>query len=447
MAWRRSCTPSFMWKVDFAKAYDSIDWRYLWNALRRLGFPEKWVQWMKLCVTTSSCSVLINGRAQGGWFQLQRGIREGCPLAPLLFLAAANALAVCTTRLCSQGHLSGFQTKGIVGGVPLLQYADDTTFFIQGSETAACTLAQMMRIFSDFSGLQLNGAKSMFVGFGLAPEEVSWCTEILATPIGTLPIRYLGLPLSDCRLRIQDWQPMVEKVEKLLGGWRARVLSCGGCLVLVKSVLSAIPTYFMSVFRLPAGVRRCLEGIMRSFFLAWDLTGQGWEPGGLECGVPKFRHGDLGIRHLKHPNSALLSKWVVRVMQPSADLLSLLLKDAYGHTLDWGKWVTPRHRDSLVVASLRGIFPMIQSSFRPQLGDGAEFRFWTDNWTGQGRLADIFPRLFTLASDSAVSVRSVWTGEWTLALPPALSDQRLAHLLSLQLQITDIRPTTTSNDA
>ena len=129
-AWRRSGTAGFMWKVDLAKAYDSIDWRFLWNVLRRRGFPAEWVRWVKLCVTTTSFSVLVNGRPQGGWFQPQRGIRQGCPLAPLLFILAADALAICTTRLSSQGYLSGFQTAGSPVGIPLLQYANDTTFFI-----------------------------------------------------------------------------------------------------------------------------------------------------------------------------------------------------------------------------------------------------------------------------------------------------------------------------
>ena len=129
-AWRRDRTPGFLWKVDFSKAYDSLDWRFLWNVLRRRGFLETWVRWVKQCLTTSTFAVLINRRPQGGWIHPQRGIRQGCPLAPLLFILAADALAVCTMQLGRRGHLAGFQSPGIPGGIPLLQYADDMTFFI-----------------------------------------------------------------------------------------------------------------------------------------------------------------------------------------------------------------------------------------------------------------------------------------------------------------------------
>ena len=212
-AWHRDGTAGFMWKVDFAKAYDSIDWHFLWNVLRRRGFPETWVRWVKQCVTTSTFSVLVNGRPQGGWIHPQRGIRQGCPLAPLLFILAVDALAVCTSQVCLHGALSGFQSPSLSGGIPLLQYVDDTTFFIQGSTETAQTLLIMMDIFSDFSGLRLNRAKSTLVGFGLSAEELSGSSQILETPIGSLPIQYLGVPLVDCRLRIHDWQPVFEKVE------------------------------------------------------------------------------------------------------------------------------------------------------------------------------------------------------------------------------------------
>ena len=83
-------------------------------------------------------------------------------------------------------------------------------------------------LFSDFSGLRLNRAKLSFIGFGLSSKELAGCARILTTPIGALPIHYLRVPLVDRRLRIRDWQPVLEKVEMRLGGWRARFLSRGG---------------------------------------------------------------------------------------------------------------------------------------------------------------------------------------------------------------------------
>ena len=93
----------------------------------------------------------------------------------------------------------------------------------------------------------------------------------------------------------------------------------------------------------------------------------------------RFADGGLGIHHLQHANSALLCKWVARVMQPSEDLLSHLLREAYSSTLDWDERATPRRGDSPVMAGLRGIFPLARPFFQPQLGDGTDFKFWEDD--------------------------------------------------------------------
>ena len=192
----------------------------------------------------------------------------------------------------------------------------------------------MMDIFFDFSVIQLNRAKSIFVGFGLSTEEMSRCARLLEKQIGTLPVRYLVLPLANRRLQVQDWQPVLKKVEARLGGWRARMLSQGGRLVLVKAVLSAILTYFMSVFRMPSGVRRRLEGTMRSFF------GMGQRPRGGGALVAwttvcwPVAYGVLGIHHLDHTNTALLSKWVIQVIDSTRDMVSTVLHEQYRHSLD-----------------------------------------------------------------------------------------------------------------
>ena len=98
----------------------------------------------------------INGRPQGGWIHPQRGIRWGCSLAPLLFILAVDTLAICTHQLCTRGYLSGFQSSRSQVIIPLLQYADDTCFFMRGSVAAAHHMSSMMDIYSDFSGLRLN---------------------------------------------------------------------------------------------------------------------------------------------------------------------------------------------------------------------------------------------------------------------------------------------------
>ena len=189
--------------------------------LPRKGFPEDWIRWVKQCITTHSFSTLVDGRPVGGWIHPQWGIRQGCPLVPLLFVLAADVLATCTQQLCCRGLLQGFQMSSQQTGIPLLQYADDTLFLIEGSSEAAQNMSTLLDIFSNFLGLRLNRAKSTVVTSGMPEEVAGWVSTILATPRESLPIRYLGLPLSAGRVLVRDWQPMIEKVERRLEGWKS----------------------------------------------------------------------------------------------------------------------------------------------------------------------------------------------------------------------------------
>ena len=272
-AWKVQGTKGFMWKVDFAKAYDSLDWQFLWAVLRKRGFPEEWVRWMKRCVTSQSFSVLVNERPTGGWIRPQRGIRQGCSLAPMLFILASDVLYSSASQACARGSLEGFQTHSQPLGIPLLQYVDDTLFFMEGSVKEAKNLSALLDVFADCSGLRLNREKSEFTGFGLSHDEESQCLRALGTLLGTLPIRYLGLPLSTGQIRGTDWQSVIGKVEQRLEGWKANVLSKGGRLVLLKSVLSAIPTFYLAVFKIPASIEQQLSGLMQRFF--WKGSNEG----------------------------------------------------------------------------------------------------------------------------------------------------------------------------
>ena len=151
--------------------------------------------------------------------------------------------------------------------------------------------------------------------------------------------------------------------------------------------------------------------------------------------------GGLGIRHIQHTNAALLAKRVLQVMQPSGDILSLLFRQVYGHSMDWETWATPRRGDSPFMAGLQEYFTQMQHSFHPQLGDGTGFKFWQEDWSGLGWLRDLFPRLYALTPVPGVTVRTQWSEAWCPNLPHALSDQRLAYLLTLQSKLASMRPT------
>ena len=157
--------------------------------------------------------------------------------------------------------------------------------------------------------------------------------------------------------------------------------------------------------------------------------------------------GGLGIRHLKHTNSALLTKWVGRIMGQSEDLVIALLRDYYSATIGWTDWSNPRRGDSAFISGLRPLFSSTQHLFRPRLGDGARFRFWEDNWAGIGRLWDLYPRLHALTIDPVASVKSVFEASWFPTLPNSISDQRFEDLAALQLAVSHIPVTAETADS
>ena len=149
---------------------------------------------------------------------------------------------------------------------------------------------------------------------------------------------------------------------------------------------------------------------------------------------------------MQHSNTALSGKCVARVMKLTDYIVSRPLHEMYGCSLDWNVWATLQRGNSPFMVGLRGIFPLVQQFFRPQLGDGAIFRFWEDKWSGQGRLADIFPRLYALTPNPSATVQAAWTRAWTPTLPETLSDQRVDDLLNLQAKLEDLRPTVEERD-
>ena len=143
---------------------------------------------MKQYVCTTIFAVLVNGMPQGGGFTRNGASDRGVRSRP--FYSFCRLILWPSARSgYVYGYLVGFQPKGRPGGIPLLQYADDTTFFLRGSTVVAHHVSTMIKIFSDFSSLQLNRGKSSVVVIRLSLEKLDRVSAVLATPVVSLPIR------------------------------------------------------------------------------------------------------------------------------------------------------------------------------------------------------------------------------------------------------------------
>ncbi|KAK2417418.1 hypothetical protein QL285_039719 [Trifolium repens] len=255
-----------LFKIDFKKAYDSVDWGYLDAVMGRMDFAPLWRKWMKECVCTASASVLVNGSPTDE-FPLERGLRQGDPLSPFLFLLAAEGLNVMMRAMVEANQFTGY-TVGVKEGVTVshLQFADDTLLVGAKSWANVRALRGVLLLFELMSGLKVNFHKSMLVGVNISESWLREAASALRCKVGKVPFLYLGLHIGGDPRRLGVWQPVLARIRNRLSGWKSRFLSFGGRLVLLKAVLTSMPVYVLSFFKAPAGIISSIESLLIKFF-------------------------------------------------------------------------------------------------------------------------------------------------------------------------------------
>ena len=243
--------PGTLIKLDFEKAYDSINWSFLRMVLEKLGFGRKWIRWIMNCVTSASLSILLNGSPLKP-FKMEKGLRQGDPLSPYLFILVSEAL-VCLLKKAEDANLIEPVHIGKEKiSLKHLQFADDTLIFAPKSPRVVTNYFRILDVFALMSGLNLNYSKSCFISWNASDKE--WASETarhMGCSHSSCPFSYLGFPLGDHMNRRVAWKPVLERIQKRLASWKAKVLSRVGRLTLIKSVLNSLPVYYMSMFKLP----------------------------------------------------------------------------------------------------------------------------------------------------------------------------------------------------
>jgi hypothetical protein len=203
--------PTLMLKLDFAKAFDTVNWEGLFAILKARGFEEVWIDWIRMILSSSKSVVLVNG-CPGPWINCKRGLRQGDPLSPYLFLLVAETL-----QRMIQREFSAIPHP-IESGTPcaVLQYADDTLILLKGIPSVVSQLKIILDQFATATGLSINYNKSIAVPIHMDESVTNQCIEILGCRKEGFPQTYLGLPLSATKLSVSSFAPYIGKADRYL---------------------------------------------------------------------------------------------------------------------------------------------------------------------------------------------------------------------------------------
>ena len=215
--------------LDQEKAFDRVDWGFLLTTLRHMGFGESFIKWVNLLNTDVRSAVLINGYTSD-WFRPTRGVRQGCPLSPLLYVISIEVLAA---NIRAHPRISGIRLPGLLSPLPVMSlYADDTTVIVS-SNPATFAVFETYSLFERGTGSKLNISKPEGLWLGSwrnrpdAPVPILWTAD---------KVKILGVYIGNGDMDEANWRPCIEAVEKCLNSWRSRTLSLSGRVLIVNTL-------------------------------------------------------------------------------------------------------------------------------------------------------------------------------------------------------------------
>ncbi|KAK4382666.1 Transposon TX1 uncharacterized protein [Sesamum angolense] len=283
-------------KVDLRKAYDTVEWDFLLATLQLFGFPPTFNKWIEECVTSPHFSLYLNGEVHG-FFAGARGLRQGDPVSPYLFVLVMEVLHLILLQVIEQDE---------VRSVDLFRRGLD--------------------LFASLSGLHTNPQKSHLILSKAANGVRTSLLETLGFQEGRLPLRYLGLPLIASRLTLLDCQPLLQKIDARIRGWNGVGLSFAGRVQLIKSVLLAFEVYWAMAFLLPKGVIKEIVKRIRTFLWKGNSS-SGYPKVAWESVCKPIEEGGQGIRDILALNRALMSRHLWSVIKHEKESI-------------WVDWIT-----------------------------------------------------------------------------------------------------------
>ncbi|XP_022895208.1 uncharacterized protein LOC111409387 [Olea europaea var. sylvestris] len=296
---RKRVVPRCLLKIDISKAFDSVSWDFLKSVLEGLNFPLRFVQWIMECVTTPTYSVALNG-SMYGFFKGGKGLRQGDPLSPFLFVICLEYFS----RIIKDAtNDSDFKLS------PKMWSPQDLMLFARGDAII---------------GFEDQHYESSIYTAGIFGYELQTIMEISKFSKGTMPFRYLGIPLASEKLKVSSYAPFLEKIAGYIGAWSCASLSYAGKLELIRAVLQGVECFWLSIFPISATIISRIVSLCRNFLWGSKKPLVAWK----NLCLPKAE-GGLGLKDLKTWNLVLLAKFLWNIHKKKDTLWIRWVHHAY----------------------------------------------------------------------------------------------------------------------
>lgn len=255
-------------KLDIRKAFDTLNWDFLLRVLQRMGFPPLFTEWIMVSIKSCMISIKINGSLEG-FFKAESGLRQGDPLSPYLFVIAMEALTACLAKSSASANFKHhWQTKTL--SITHISFADDVMLFSYGDEPSVQLLMEGVNAFSAMSGLHPNKNKSSCFFANVAENIQHIIITSTGFQLGSLPVRYLGLPLISTKLTQRDCSVLIRNICDRIETWTSKLLNHSGRMQLLKIILFGMQNFWSLHLYLPKAVLKQLQSIFVKFL--WGGT-------------------------------------------------------------------------------------------------------------------------------------------------------------------------------
>ena len=248
---RKGKTGFMTLKLDMSKAFDRVECDFLDKIMERLGFDGKWRKLVGCCFRLVSFSIMINGEPHG-FFHPSRGLRQGDPLSPYLFLLCAEGLHSLIQQVADNGELRGVSLCKEGPKITDLFFADDSLLFCRANDTNCQIVMNILTMYEEASGQKINRGKTqLFFSTNTQEDIKNRVKDLVGVEVVTQYEKYLGMPSFVGRAKKETFSYIRERVWHKIQGWKEKLLSQADQEILIKVGQPSNADLHYGVFQTP----------------------------------------------------------------------------------------------------------------------------------------------------------------------------------------------------